>query len=118
MLWFDEKSIFSVHTICYISVVRALFPLQIHSYDGNLTLKITFDSEEPPSEPAEAIIVGNGITLIWKKPSMLKPINEQVGGTRGYVSHGGKLLCNSNGFSRKNLFTLLLSHTILFFSIW
>ena len=61
----------------YISV-RALFPLQIHSYDGNLTLKITFDSEEPPSEPAEAIIVGNGITLIWKKPSMLQPINEQV----------------------------------------
>ena len=80
MLWFDEKSIFSVHTICYISV-RALFPLQIHSYDGNLTLKITFDSEEPPSEPAEAIIVGNGITLIWKKPSMLQPINEQVSKT-------------------------------------
>ena len=101
----------------YISV-RALFPLQIHSYDGNLTLKITFDSEEPPSEPAEAIIVGNGITLIWKKPNMLQPINEQVGGTRVCVSHGGKLLCNStNGFSRKNLFTLLLSHTILFFSI-
>ena len=99
----------------YISV-RALFPLQIHSYDGNLTLKITFDSEEPPSEPAEAIIVGNGITLIWKKPNMLQPINEQVGGTRVCLSHGGKLLYN--GFSRKNLFTLLLSHTYIIFFLY
>ena len=69
------------HSYSVHSTIRVLFPLQIHSYDGNLTLKITFDSEEPPSEPAEAIFVGNGITLIWKKPSMLQPINEQVSKT-------------------------------------
>ena len=51
---------------------------QINSYDGNLTLYITFESDQEPSEQAEAIIIGNGITLIWKEPISLQSGKEQV----------------------------------------
>lgn len=52
--------------------------LQIHSYDGNLTVIFRFHSESEELIEPLLTLTGNGLTLKWNQSPTFQPGNEQV----------------------------------------